>query len=163
MCSARCLHTHTHRHTKHRQDKVAQELSSSAVPPAPIDIEELNKVGKHAEVRSIGGKTVRGAKSAVPRRSRGAAPCVGVPMLAWEIQGGAGRCRCGAVSTQGEGAPVSSCVGDLQKVGKHADVRQGVIDRRSHQGCRRACREVEARRQGGGFQEIVLVAGAAWQ
>lgn len=31
---------------------MAQELSSSAVPPAPIDIEELNKVGKHAEVRS---------------------------------------------------------------------------------------------------------------
>lgn len=40
------------RHTKHRQDKVLQELSSSAIPPAPIDIEELNKVGRHAEVRS---------------------------------------------------------------------------------------------------------------
>lgn len=39
------------RHTKHRQDKVLQELTSSAVPPAPIDIEELNKVGQHAEVR----------------------------------------------------------------------------------------------------------------
>jgi hypothetical protein len=32
---------------------VLQELSSSAIPPAPIDIEELNKVGKHAEVRVI--------------------------------------------------------------------------------------------------------------
>lgn len=38
------------RHTKHRQDKVLQELTSSATPPAPVDIEELNKVGRHAEV-----------------------------------------------------------------------------------------------------------------
>lgn len=41
------------RHVKHRQDKVTQELTSSATPPAPIDIEELNKVGKHAEVSTF--------------------------------------------------------------------------------------------------------------
>jgi hypothetical protein len=36
------------RHTKHRQERVMKELSAAV--PAPVDIEELAKIGRHAEV-----------------------------------------------------------------------------------------------------------------
>jgi hypothetical protein len=36
------------RHTKHRQERVMKELSAAV--PAPVDIEELVKIGRHAEV-----------------------------------------------------------------------------------------------------------------
>lgn len=40
-------------HAKHRHDKVVQELQSTV--PAPVDIEELCKVGRHTEVGSCWG------------------------------------------------------------------------------------------------------------
>jgi hypothetical protein len=40
------------RHTKHRQERVMKELSAAV--PAPVDIEELAKIGRHAEVGSAG-------------------------------------------------------------------------------------------------------------
>ena len=40
------------RHSKNRHDKVLQELNG-APAPAPVDIEELGRVGRHAEVRYI--------------------------------------------------------------------------------------------------------------
>jgi hypothetical protein len=39
---------HACRHTKHRQERVMKELSAAV--PAPVDIEELAKIGRHAEV-----------------------------------------------------------------------------------------------------------------
>ncbi|WIA37112.1 hypothetical protein OEZ86_014079 [Tetradesmus obliquus] len=47
-CRALVAHKQCRWHTKHRQERVMKELSSAV--PAPVDIEELVKIGRHAEV-----------------------------------------------------------------------------------------------------------------